>query len=84
MKRFSKYKATVKRADDCLTGYGTAFDTWGNGMVGIVATSLKGLQVAWERLSAHPFDEKKVKRVAIFQQKSLTTKKVIRRTHKAT
>lgn len=75
MAELGKKRGTVAREASCLTGFAAALTTMDHGdEVGIVAPTMRGLEIVWKRLNwMAPLDKTKVKRVVYFQHKSLTT-----------
>ena len=74
MAELGKKIGTVEKEAAAITGFGTAMYTSQGDEVGIIAPSMRGLRLVWERLnSVVPLDPTKVKRVVYFNHQALTT-----------
>lgn len=74
MAELGKKRGTIVKEASALTGFGAALVTVDGDEVGIVAPTMRGLEIVWKRLNwMEPLDKTKVKRVVYFQHKSLTT-----------
>ena len=74
MANLGKKRGKVAREYGCLTGFGTALVTVDGDEVGIVAPSMRGLEIVWKRLNWRaPLDKTKVRRVVYFPHEALTT-----------
>lgn len=66
--------ATVAKRSSALTGYGTALTSIDGDEIAIMAPTMRGLELVWNRLNTvTPLDKSKVRRVVYFPHESLTT-----------
>ena len=66
-------RGTIRKEASCITGFATSCETLDGDQVGIIAPTMRGLKVIWERLSSHEFKPEKVTRTVYFDHKSLTS-----------
>lgn len=68
--------ATVAKRSSVLTGYGTALTSIDGDEIAIMAPTMRGLELVWNRLNTvTPLDKSKVRRVVWFPHEALTTLK---------
>lgn len=72
-------RGTIRKEAACITGFATSCETQDGDQIGIVAPTLRGLKVVWERISSEEFRPEKVTRTVYFSHKSLTSLRPRRR-----
>ncbi len=73
MAKLGRKRGTIEKASNALTGFGAALITRDGDEVGIVAPTIRGLEVVWNHLNwMAPLDKSKVRRVVYFPREALT------------